>query len=131
MHTTQQLTFAERLYSQGFVTYTEFLVSTTWSNTKQRYVNAGMPLECLICGRADYNLHHRSYGRIGEELVTDLVALCEPHHYEVHRLLKKGRPGVTLLNAHLYYRKEQFERRARQPRRLGEILIHYDIASAK
>jgi hypothetical protein len=112
----------QRLADLGFVTYDEYLESSYWMDARLRWEDAGMPEECLICHQRDYNLHHRSYELVGEEPVGHLVALCEPHHYEVHRLLKKERPEVTLWNAHLYYRHEHFARHGKQPRLIGEVL---------
>lgn len=123
--TTTGTTLEQRLNALGFVTYDEYLESSYWDDARIRWQLAGMPEECLICNRPDYNLHHRSYERVGEEPVGHLVALCDPHHYEVHRLLKNRRPKVTLWDAHLHYRHEQWARRSKHPRLIGAVLADH------
>lgn len=105
----------------GFATYDEYLDSSMWAEARLNWQLAGMPEQCLICARGDYNLHHRSYTLLGAEPPGHLVALCEDHHYEVHRLLKRRHPGINLWNAHLVYRKQYHLRRGGRPRHFSEI----------
>jgi hypothetical protein len=125
LKTATTTTLEQRLAGLGFVTYDEYLASSYWEDARIRWKLAGMPEECLVCHRVDYSLHHRSYERIGEEPIGHLVALCEPHHYEVHRLPKTRRPEMTLWNAHLHYRKAHHARKAGKPKLVGQILADH------
>lgn len=42
-------------------------------------------------------LHHHTYDRLGDELLSDLRALCWPHHKALHRHAKRN--GCSLLEA--------------------------------
>lgn len=62
----------------GFQSLEEYLGSDLWRETKRRYRSSDYPQRCLICGSCDIDLHHRSYARLGEEELFDLVPLCPP-----------------------------------------------------
>lgn len=58
---------------------------------------------CEICGVCCFSLqvHHLNYDRLGKELDSDLMALCESCHRTVHRLGLglKVRRGLLLSTA--------------------------------
>ena len=64
----------------------------------EQYKKSNLPQHCLVCENIKYELHHRSYDRIGAELLTDLVPLCRKHHNATHKLVKAG---SNLWDAHL------------------------------
>jgi hypothetical protein len=71
----------------GFRTLREYRQSDLWRGTKQRYRRSDYPQRCLICGAREFDLHHRSYARLGAEELFDLVPLCHFHHLFLHELL--------------------------------------------
>jgi hypothetical protein len=42
---------------------------------------------CEFCKRRrKFNLHHKTYERLGHERTTDLIILCDDCHTEVHQM---------------------------------------------
>src|ERR1043165_4670367 len=79
--------FRGRLEFLGFADYEEYLQSELWRQSKQRYYASEYPKHCLICGSPDIELHHRTYVRMGNEELFDLVPLCRKHHERLHEFL--------------------------------------------
>lgn len=79
--------------------YPEYLKTNHWKQFKidWRAKNLGAR-KCCICGDKNYELHHRTYDRIGCERFEDVVGLCRGHHARAH---KREKEGVALINAHL------------------------------
>jgi hypothetical protein len=70
----------------GFSSYADYLRSEHWLEVKAAYRrNPNFPKTCLICQEPLFQLHHRTYRRIGREKLTDLIPLCQVHHLEVHQ----------------------------------------------
>ncbi len=72
-------------YSQ-YKTYLDYLKSEHWiskSNEKRK-----KQCRCEVCGEQEKTLivHHKTYERIGRELLTDLQVLCIKCHYYAHQL---------------------------------------------
>lgn len=105
MPATQTSPLDLRLRELGVTSYEDYLQSSYWADARKRYEAAGLSRCCLICGRPDFELHHRDHGALGEEPPEHLVPLCRDHHHEVHRLLDKRHPGVNRWNAHLVYKR--------------------------
>lgn len=65
--------------------YQRYMKSSQWAKKKKQYRNSGMPQNCQGCG-SDYRLHmhHRSYKRLGNERLHDLVPVCENCHNKIH-----------------------------------------------
>lgn len=71
--------------------YQEYLDSDQWKATRDMAImRAGRV--CQFC-RSDkkLNVHHNTYDRLGEELPTDLLVLCQECHTTLHAV-KDGRP---------------------------------------
>jgi hypothetical protein len=66
---------------------------------KRRYRNSDYPQRCLVCGSLEFDLHHRSYARLGAEELYDLVPLCRRHHEDLHQLVD-GRPDLCVEDTH-------------------------------
>lgn len=75
--------------------YAEYLKSAHWKSFKEAYKMSGRPRQCEICGNPRYELHHRTYDRIGAEHLDDVVALCRTHHSQAHKREKNGTPLWT------------------------------------
>lgn len=66
-----------------------YLQSAHWAQTRERYeADARAPHCCAVCGAPRYELHHRTYERLGAEQTRDLMALCRQHHEALHRAYK-------------------------------------------
>jgi hypothetical protein len=77
-------TFRKRLNSLGYKSYRDYLRSEHWASLKEAYRKSTLPQECIGCRSLRYQLHHRSYARIGREQLTDLLPLCGECHRKVH-----------------------------------------------
>lgn len=71
--------------------YTEYLKSDHWKATRESAVQrAGNA--CQFCRSTErLNVHHNTYERLGEELPTDLLVLCQTCHGTLHAV-ENGRP---------------------------------------
>lgn len=68
---------------QGF--YDAYMRSMEWQMVKQRWRNDPLrPHACERCGDTPYDLHHRTYARLGRERLSDLEALCRACHQVEH-----------------------------------------------
>jgi len=72
--------------------YTEYLNSEEWKN-KKRLVIKRAKSSCEGCGKSNLPLevHHLTYDRVGDELLTDLVAFCGKCHSKAHNKLEKSK----------------------------------------
>lgn len=66
--------------------YQEYLQSPYWQQ-RRHFAMKQARYSCQICNSKDkkLNVHHRSYERLGQELQTDLIVLCEDCHLIFHR----------------------------------------------
>ncbi len=93
--------YYDRLSQLGFQTLEEYQCSELWLRTKRRYRSSDYPQRCLVCGACDFDLHHRTYARLGEEELFDLVPLCSMHHKQLHDLLDQD-PTLCVKDTHDY-----------------------------
>ena len=64
--------------------YEAYLRSTAWRE-RRKAVLARASDHCELCQKADATqVHHRTYIRLGNELLTDLLAVCETCHEVIH-----------------------------------------------
>ncbi len=90
----------DRLKALGFEKYDDYLNSPHWKQFRQRYVQAGNNLICVVCGTMQrIQLHHVTYERLGCERFSDVRPLCEPHHHQVHACLKADKQTVKSTDA--------------------------------
>lgn len=68
----------------GYGTYSEYLRSPRWKDTREgALTRAGG--HCQLCrSTKSLNVHHNTYERVGNELPEDLVVLCRKHHEAFH-----------------------------------------------
>ena len=63
--------------------YQEYLKSDKWKQTRQ-WILIFWGHRCAICNSKDnIQVHHRTYERLGHELTTDCLVLCDRCH-ELH-----------------------------------------------
>jgi hypothetical protein len=84
-------TLTERLTALGFRSYRAYLASEHWLEVGRRY-RAEAPLqECYVCeAPPPFQLHHRTYARLGHETLRDFVPLCARCHANLHQWVKVG-----------------------------------------
>lgn len=64
--------------------YREYLKSDDWRERRKELMEEA-DWCCSSCGEKATQLHHLSYGNLGEEeLEVDVVALCNNCHKEIH-----------------------------------------------
>ncbi len=91
----------DRLCQLGFESLPHYQRSELWQHTRQRYRRSDYPQRCLVCGAAEFELHHRTYARLGEEELFDLVPLCPAHHRQLHAVLDQD-PALCVKDTHDY-----------------------------
>lgn len=65
--------------------YESYISSTRWERRKTAYYSR-YPRRCRACDSSEnIHLHHHTYKRMGHEIDSDLVPLCEPCHVLVHK----------------------------------------------
>lgn len=84
--------------------YKDYLKTKHWNELKKEYYLSKLPQECLVCGNRKFELHHRSYNRIGKELLLDLLPLCRFCHHKIHEYIKQGNK-TKLATTHVIIRK--------------------------
>ncbi len=74
-----------RLLELREMPYTEYLRSPEWQAVRLGALQRAS-YRCQLCGRSDKTLHvhHNTYDRRGEELDSDVVALCWHCHSKHH-----------------------------------------------
>lgn len=78
------------LVGLGYDSYNEYLRSSHWAGLKVRF-RASDQLQACVCGEEEgLQLHHKTYERVGNELLDDLVLLCRGCHEAVHTLERQG-----------------------------------------
>ena len=87
-HDARQALHRERRPAAQRSDYSEYMTSSLWAKTKRRYRTSKLPQRCMVCGDPQVHLHHRSYERLGNERLSDLVPLCQKHHEGVHDFAK-------------------------------------------
>jgi 5-methylcytosine-specific restriction endonuclease McrA len=64
--------------------YAEYLQSTAWKE-KRRLIMQRCRGYCEGCGSAPATqVHHLTYKHVGNELLFELVAVCDPCHDRIH-----------------------------------------------
>jgi hypothetical protein len=79
--------------------YALYLETPHWQEFRDRYRASNLLQECFVCGSPEFELHHHTYSRVGNEGLLDVVPLCDTHHRSVHKTVKAG---VSLTSAHTY-----------------------------
>lgn len=67
--------------------YKEYINSPHWIALKQQF--EALKTSCAACGvTMDLDIHHRSYSRLWQEQIEDLIRMCRPCHYSTHYFYK-------------------------------------------
>lgn len=83
------------------MTYKDYINSTRWRNNPSRLAELkASSFRCRLCyaSESDFELqvHHRTYMRLGQERVDDLITLCAPCHHGVTDMLRRRRYSVQV-----------------------------------
>ena len=82
------------------IEYEAYINSDEWADKRRDFLASGLPThECQACGKpreTGFHVHHRTYQRLGNEHLTDLVLLCPRCHQDLHRAHKR----FTRLSVH-------------------------------
>ena len=67
-----------------FDKYSGYLASPEWKHIRQKVMSRAKGM-CEGCGETQATqVHHKTYDRIGQEMLFDLVAICERCHNRIH-----------------------------------------------
>lgn len=88
--TKEKKNFYRRIRILGYKNYNDYLKSEHWKQKKLEYESSGRLLRCLTCNDEKYILHHRSYVRLGDESLNDLIPLCKTCHHKIHQWFKEN-----------------------------------------
>ena len=70
--------------------YSEYLNSDQWKSIKAKVITRAKG-KCEGCNNeTSLEVHHKTYERIGMELMIDLVALCKYCHMSAHHNVNKS-----------------------------------------
>ena len=88
--------------------YFEYLKSKSWDKKRKSVIKkAGN--KCMICySGGKLNVHHRTYERMFEEKLTDLIALCDRCHKKFHDIIPRYKEPI-LVNLKLKTNPKQKE----------------------
>lgn len=82
--------------------YKTYIKSLAWREKKREWLWRGGPAYCFVCeepmpkdGRG-FNFHHRTYERLMNEKMTDLVLLCRDHHCQLEAEYKEIKGRIPL-----------------------------------
>jgi hypothetical protein len=79
----------ERIQELKTMPYTEYLLTPEWEE-KRRQILERDEHRCRVCNSTEQlNVHHRTYERRGNELMSDLTLLCRSCHEIYHKPQKK------------------------------------------
>lgn len=73
------------------MTYSEYLLTDHWRRMRERILERDNR-QCVECTETEnLHVHHLTYERVGCELDTDLITLCELCHAIEHQLRPVGK----------------------------------------
>lgn len=102
-HWVKHRGFHRKLRKLGFESYRDYLKSDHWARKRDEYRRSGLPQWCIGCNDKRFQLHHRSYTRLGAERLTDLIPLCRDCHRKVHDPVNEGE--TRLQHVHVILRR--------------------------
>ena len=87
--------------------YDRYLLSDRWKVKKNEFNQSRYSKkQCFVCGSKEkLHVHHKTYDRLYNEELTDLVCLCKDCHEKVHNIVKFTKnKRIKLINAHVRLR---------------------------
>lgn len=75
--------------------YSEYLKTECWQKKRQQAIEF-WGQRCMVCDSQNaLNVHHRTYRRLGNESVLDLVVLCSDCHALFHNKLNRDTEDIA------------------------------------
>jgi hypothetical protein len=74
----------------GYKRYADYLASEHWQTIRREYAESDLPQRCA-CGAVYEALHHKTYERLGSELLGDLEPVCDACHRRAHGRRSRGK----------------------------------------
>jgi 5-methylcytosine-specific restriction endonuclease McrA len=90
--------------------YETYIQSSAWRAVRQRFIDSKLPKICMGCTRpwgSGDHLHHRTYRSLGNEILADLVPLCQACHQLVHDLHRANQADPDARSTKLWYATNQ------------------------
>jgi hypothetical protein len=84
----------DKVKLHGYASYLHYMQSPEWKAFKHRVIEAYGEERCQACQFTMVTLHHVTYDRLCEELLSDVIPLCARCHTAIHRQNK--RKGIAL-----------------------------------
>jgi hypothetical protein len=104
-------------------TYYEYLKTEHWKNLRSRF-GKRYGFRCYICDSSeDLNLHHKTYKRIGNESLQDMIWLCEYHHHLSHNFLFFNKSSKTNLWTVAKKVKKQYLKKQKEQQEKNEKIL--------
>ena len=76
--------------------YQNYIHSPEWV-AKREKVLIFWGRRCALCNSPErVEVHHRTYDRLGQELLTDLIPLCDTCHERHHEFMRRGAEHVSM-----------------------------------
>lgn len=76
--------------------YQNYMLSPEWT-AKREKVLIFWGHRCALCNSPiKVEVHHRTYDRLGQELLTDLVPLCDECHGRHHDFMRRGAEHISM-----------------------------------
>ena len=67
--------------------YNEYLQTEYWKKLRLQILERAL-YKCELCYSSNkLNVHHKTYEQKGEELLTDLICLCNRCHKKFHNII--------------------------------------------
>ena len=83
-------------HGSKFAYRTVYLQSDHWKELRSQILNRDNH-QCILCQKeTDLQVHHRTYARLFQEKLSDLVTLCRACHEETHRHGKISQPKLRV-----------------------------------
>ena len=97
------------------ITYKQYLESSHWQKKKEEFKNSKYYKGyCWVCGdKKNLHLHHKTYEKIGREMLCDFLELCPDCHNQLHLGIKNY--GWPLLRAHEFLLEKKEEEQILPP----------------
>ena len=83
------------------IDYTEYISSPQWQAKRQQYLASHMPQDCQGCGTkwsSGFHFHHKTYKRLGNERLHDIVPVCQRCHSLIHASHMPGKSLWSTIN---------------------------------
>jgi hypothetical protein len=72
-----------KLRKIGYKNHQEYIKSDYWVNFKNKVLDNLFYGSCIVCENSEFDFHHLTYRRLGNECLSDVIPLCKKCHYIV------------------------------------------------